>query len=95
MATLPPAPRAAVVQRYYLDMSEPEMAEGGGHSPGPVEAEGIAITLERVVDSPVLPQAVVCFELPDNEHSWQPWLEDDGTIEKVVSYPSELGKGCW
>jgi hypothetical protein len=27
-----------------------------------VEAKGITLTLERVVDSPLLPQAVVCFE---------------------------------
>ena len=60
-----------------------------------VEAEGIEITLERVVDSPVLPQAVVCFEPPDDEHSWTPWLKDDGVYEKVTSAPQNLGDGCW
>jgi hypothetical protein len=40
-----------------------------------VEAEGIEITLERVVDSPVVPQAVLCFEPPDDEHLWEPLLE--------------------
>jgi hypothetical protein len=60
-----------------------------------VEAEGVEITLERVVDSPVLPQAVVCFEPPDNEHRWQPWLEDDDYYEKVTSNPQKLGEGCW
>lgn len=35
-----------------------------------VEAKGVTLTLERVVNSPVLPQAVVCFEPPDDEHRW-------------------------
>ena len=33
LAKLPPAQRAAVVQRYYLGMSEAEMARGGEGSP--------------------------------------------------------------
>jgi hypothetical protein len=37
-----------------------------------VEAEGVTLTLKRVVDSPVVPQAIVCFELPDDEHRWMP-----------------------
>jgi hypothetical protein len=53
-----------------------------------VEAEGILVTLERVVNSPVLPQAVVCFEPPDDEHSWMPRL-------KAGSAPRKLGDGCW
>ena len=60
-----------------------------------VEAQGITLTLERVVDSPLLPQAVVCFEPPDDEHSWMPWLKDDGVYEKVTSVPQKLGDGCW
>jgi hypothetical protein len=53
-----------------------------------VEAKGIVLTLERVVNSPILPQAVVCFEPPDDEHSWMPWL-------KGGSAPRKLGDGCW
>ena len=61
-----------------------------------VEAEGITLTLERVVDSPLLPQAVVCFEPPDEEHRWQPWLKYDESYEEGVgSYPQKLGDGCW
>jgi RNA polymerase sigma-70 factor (ECF subfamily) len=33
---LPPAQRAVVVQRYYLGMSEAEMAESGGSPPGTI-----------------------------------------------------------
>jgi hypothetical protein len=60
-----------------------------------VEAEGVTLTLKRVVDSPVVPQAVVCFEPPDDEHRWMPWFEDDGHYAKVGSNPQNLGDGCW
>jgi hypothetical protein len=61
-----------------------------------VEAEGIVITLERVVDSPLLPQAVICFEPPDDEHSWMPFLRWDESYEEGVgSSPQDLGDGCW
>jgi hypothetical protein len=54
-----------------------------------VEAEGIVMTLERVVNSPVLPQAVVCFEPPDAKHLWMPSLYPYRTYDGVrglVSY---------
>ena len=38
LAKLPPAQRAAVVQRYYLGMSEAEMAEGVGHPTGTIKS---------------------------------------------------------
>jgi hypothetical protein len=57
--------------------------------------KGIPVTLERVVDSPVLPQAVVCFEPPDDKYHWMPWLKDDGSYGKVTTAPYKLGKGCW
>ncbi len=60
------------------------------------EAKGITLTLKRVVDSPLLPQAVVCFEPPDDEHSWMPFLRyDEGYEEGVGSSPQDLGDGCW
>ena len=37
LGKLPPAQRAAVIQRYYLGMSEAEMAEGGDSPPGTVK----------------------------------------------------------
>jgi hypothetical protein len=61
-----------------------------------VEAKGVTLTLERVVDSPLLPQAVVCFEPPDDEHSWTPFLKYDESYEKGVgSAPQKRGDGCW
>ena len=38
LAKLPPAQRAVVVQRYYLGMSEAEMAESGGHPTGTIKS---------------------------------------------------------
>jgi hypothetical protein len=61
-----------------------------------VDAKGITITLKRVVASPLLPQAVVCFKPPDDEHDWMPFLPYDERYEKGAgSAPQELGDGCW
>ncbi len=35
-----------------------------------VEAGGVTLTLDRVIDSPARPEAVFCFEPPDDEHEW-------------------------
>ena len=57
-----------------------------------VEAKGITLKLKRVVDSPLLPQAVVCFEPPDDKHSWMPFLRYDESYEEGVgSAPQKLG----
>jgi hypothetical protein len=58
------------------------------------EAEGVAMTLRRVVASPVVPQAVVCFGPSDDGHRWAPWFDDDGSYPKVGSAPQKLGDGC-
>ena len=52
------------------------------------EAEGVTLTLERVVASPLAPQAVICFEPPDGEHDWMPFLRyDEGPDDGVGSAP--------
>lgn len=33
-------------------------------------AEGVTLTLDRVIDSPGKPEAVVCYEAPGDEHNW-------------------------
>ena len=35
-----------------------------------VEAGGVTLTLDRVIDSPARPEAVFCFEPPDDEREW-------------------------
>ena len=37
MQALPPRQRAVIVQRYYLDMSEKDMATAGGSAPGTIK----------------------------------------------------------
>lgn len=52
--------------------------------------------LERVVGSPLLPQAVVCFEPPDDERSWMPVLKYGESYEEGVgTSPRKLEDGCW
>jgi hypothetical protein len=36
-------------------------------------AKGLTLTLDQVINSPGRPQAVVCYEAPDDEHSWLLW----------------------
>ena len=61
-----------------------------------VEAKGVTLTLERVINSPVVPQAVVCFEPPDDEHSWMPFFKyEPSSPGEVGSAPQQLGNGCW
>jgi hypothetical protein len=68
------------------------VAEAPTYSVGQeVEAEGVIITLERVVDSPVLPQAVVCFEPPDAKHRWMPPLQPYPTYRSVQALLSFVG----
>ena len=57
--------------------------------------KGITLTLERVVNSPSRPQAVVCIDPPDDEHTWTPWLERDGMPVDAATAPRPLGDGCW
>ena len=60
------------------------------------EANGITLTLERVINSPAQPQAVVCFRPPDGEHRWEPWVEYDASSEtETPANPRPLGDGCW
>ncbi len=60
-----------------------------------VEASGVEMTLDRVVNSPVRPQAVICFESPDDEHDeWHPMVEPYPADREPIESLS-LGNGCW
>jgi hypothetical protein len=43
-------------------------------------AEGVTLTLERVINSPGRPRAVICYGPPDDEHSWTLY-GGEGTLE--------------
>ena len=43
-------------------------------------AEGVTLRLARVMNSLGRPQAVVCYEAPDDEHSWNLY-DGEGTYE--------------
>jgi hypothetical protein len=81
---------------FFFDFEVPVLPAPSIEVDQEVEAKGITLTLERVIDSPLLPQAVVCFEPPDDAHSWTPFLPYDESYENGVgSAPQELGNGCW
>ncbi len=66
-----------------------------------VEANGITLTLERVVQSPGRPQAIFCFEPPDRNHLWMPVMEtgamplnlEEGYLETRPVNGER--SGCW
>ncbi len=60
-----------------------------------VENNGVEMTLERVVNSPARPQAVICIEPPDDVHeNLHPLVEPYPADRKPIE-PLPLGHGCW
>jgi hypothetical protein len=66
-----------------------------------IKLEGFTLRLERVVNSPGRPQAIVCVnplvELDDElaEYTWTPWLEGEGIPVDGATGPRRLRDGCW
>ena len=56
---------------------------------------GVTLTLERVVDSPSRPQAIVCFDPPDDDYLWRPSTAPTGFQREEPLPVRELGGGCW
>jgi hypothetical protein len=63
-------------------------------------ANGITLTLERVTDSPGRPEAVICFEPPDDVRGWFPigkdlnsedlnWKDNGNCVETLLNAPLE------
>ena len=59
-----------------------------------VVANGVEITLDRVVNSPARPQAVICFEPPDDKYEWYPMVEAVPADREVIE-SQPLGNNCW
>ena len=57
--------------------------------------EGITMTLERVLNSPGKPQAVVCFEPPNRDYWWRPSTAPTGFQTEEPLPVDQLGDGCW
>jgi hypothetical protein len=56
---------------------------------------GVTITLERVVNSPSRPQAVVCFDPPNDDYLWRPSTAPTGFQREEPLPVRGLGGGCW
>ena len=71
---LPPAQRAAIVQRYYLGMSEAEMGESASSPPGTIKwrLNAARKKLSKILRPPSLAAAVA----PTNAHDASPDRED-------------------
>lgn len=60
-----------------------------------VEANGVALTLERVVNSPGRPQAIICIEPPNNDYDWMPWVKHTGFASDEPITPRRVEGNCW
>ncbi|MGF1470132.1 MAG: DUF4179 domain-containing protein [Rubrobacteraceae bacterium] len=65
---LPPVPVGKPFVFHFKTPVLPAPIEEVGQK---VETNGVALTLEKVVNSPGKPQAVVCFRPPDDQHQWE------------------------
>jgi hypothetical protein len=55
-------------------------------------ANGVTLLLEQVINSPGRPRAVICYEPPDDEHSWT-LHGGEGTLEGGWSTSGWTGSG--
>ncbi len=58
-------------------------------------AGGVTLTLKRVLNSPGKPQAVVCFEPPDDDHEWRPSTAPTGFQTEEPLPVDRVEGGCW
>ena len=56
---------------------------------------GVTTTLERVVNSPSRPQAILCFEPPNDDYLWRPSTAPTGFQREEPLPVRGLGDGCW
>jgi hypothetical protein len=52
-------------------------------------ANGLTLTLDRVVRSPGRPHAVLCFDPPDEGYVWEPLVQKTGHENR------QMDNGCW
>ena len=57
--------------------------------------KGVTLTLERVLNSPGRPQAVVCFKPPNDDYLWRPSTAPTGFQREEPLPVHELGGDCW
>ena len=65
-----PAPEPFRGGPFVFDLDVPVQAVRDVEVGQKSTAEGITLTLDRVINSPGRPQAVICYEAPDDERSW-------------------------
>ncbi len=57
--------------------------------------KGVTLTLERVLNSPGRPQAIVCFEPPSDDYLWRPSTAPTGFQREEPLPVHELEGDCW
>lgn len=64
-----------------------------------VEASGLTVTLDRVVQSPGRPQAIICFEPPNDKYEWMPVMDYGAAPDREGYLETRpvggMKSGCW
>ena len=60
-----------------------------------VTTKGVTLTLERVLNSPGRPQAVVCFDPPTDDYLWRPSTAPTGFQREEPLPVHQLEGDCW
>ncbi len=65
-----PPPEPFPGEPFVFKFDVPVHAVSVGDVNQKAKAKGVTLRLDRVIDSPGRPRAVICYEPPDNKHSW-------------------------
>ena len=60
-----------------------------------VTTKGVTLTLERVLNFRSRPQAIVCFEPPNDDYLWRPSTAPTGFQREEPLPVHQLGGNCW
>ena len=94
-----PWPPKPVGEPVVFDFEAPVQATPVVEVDRKAEANGLTLTLDRVVRSPGRPHAVLCFDPPDEGYVWEPVVRKTGhTAEEDAAFDNEkrqMDDGCW
>lgn len=90
-----------LVGPFVFDFEIPVHSVGVVEMDRKIQSNGTTLTLDKVVQSPGRPQAILCFTPPDERHDWMP-IMDNGLLPfdlregYLETRPVDgINSGCW
>ena len=84
-----------IIGPFTFDFEIPVRTVGVVEMNQTAEANGLTMTLDRVVQSPGRPQAIVCFDPPNDNYLWRPSMAPTGYQVDEPLPVHKLKDGCW